>query len=110
MNKASKIWLVVALVLCVCTTAMNTMEGRLLSAGIAVVSIVCLCVLLFAQKKRSSSKLSSKRAISARRRMGWRMKSPIVLLSRYVERKRSQGAKRTLTAVYRMAQFGFRMG
>lgn len=51
MNKASKIWLVVALVLCVCTTAMNTMEGRLLSAGIAVVSIVCLCVLLFAQKK-----------------------------------------------------------
>ena len=51
MNKASKIWLVIALVLCVCTTAMNAMEGRLLSAGIAVVSIACMCVLLFTQKK-----------------------------------------------------------
>ena len=36
------------------------------------------------------------------------MKSPIVLLSRSGEWKRSQGAKRFLTAGYRMAQFDLR--
>ena len=51
MNKASKIWLWVALVLCVCTTGLNLSEGRWLSVGIAVVSIIGLCILLFGQRK-----------------------------------------------------------
>lgn len=37
--------------LCVCTTGLNLSEGRWLSVGIAVVSILGLCALLFAQKK-----------------------------------------------------------
>lgn len=51
MKKASKIWLWIALVLCVCTTALNLSEGRVLSVIIAVVSIVGLCLLLFRQQK-----------------------------------------------------------
>ena len=51
MNKASKIWLWIALVLCVCTTGLNLSEGRWLSVAIAVVSIIGLCVLLFGQRK-----------------------------------------------------------
>lgn len=51
MNKASKIWLWVALVMCVCTTGLNLSEGRWLSVGIAVVSIIGLCILLFGQRK-----------------------------------------------------------
>lgn len=51
MKKATKIWLWFALVLCVCTTALNLSEGRWLSVAIAVVSIAGLCVLLFAQRK-----------------------------------------------------------
>ena len=51
MNKASKIWLWIALVLCVCTTGLNLSEGRWLSVAIAVVSIIGLCILLFGQRK-----------------------------------------------------------
>ena len=51
MNKSSKIWLWIALVLCVCTTGLNLSEGRWLSVAIAVVSIIGLCILLFGQRK-----------------------------------------------------------
>lgn len=51
MKKSAKIWLWVALVLCVCTTGLNLSEGRWLSVAIAVVSIIGLCVLLFGQRK-----------------------------------------------------------
>lgn len=51
MKKSSKIWLWVALVLCVCTTGLNLSEGRWLSVAIAVVSIIGLCVLLFTERK-----------------------------------------------------------
>lgn len=51
MKKASKIWLWFALVLCVCTTALNLTEGRWLSVVIAAISIAGLCVLLFTQRK-----------------------------------------------------------
>ena len=51
MKKSSKIWLWIALVLCVCTTALNLSEGRWLSVAIAVVSILGLCALLFTQRK-----------------------------------------------------------
>ena len=51
MSKASKIWLWIALVMCVCTTGMNLSEGRWLSVGIAVISIIGLCMLLFGQRK-----------------------------------------------------------
>lgn len=51
MKKASKIWLWIALVLCVCTTCLNLSEGRWLSVAIAVVSIAGLCLLLFRQQK-----------------------------------------------------------
>lgn len=51
MKKATKIWLWIALVLCICTTGLNLGEGRLLSVAIAVVSIGGLCALLFARRK-----------------------------------------------------------
>lgn len=51
MKKSAKIWLWIALVLCVCTTGLNLSEGRWLSVAIAVVSIVGLCALLFGQRK-----------------------------------------------------------
>ena len=51
MKKSSKIWLWIALVLCVCTTGLNLSEGRWLSVAIAVLSIIGLCVLLFGQRK-----------------------------------------------------------
>lgn len=51
MKKATKIWLWVALVLCVCTTGLNLSEGRWLSVAIAVVSILGLCAVLFARRK-----------------------------------------------------------
>lgn len=51
MSKASKIWLWIALVICVCTTGLNLSEGRWLSVGIAVISIIGLCMLLFGQRK-----------------------------------------------------------
>ena len=51
MTKAAKIWLWFALVLCVCTTALNLSEGRWLSVAIAAVSIAGLCILLFTQRK-----------------------------------------------------------
>ena len=36
---------------CVCTTGLNLSEGRWLSVGIAVISIIGLCMLLFGQRK-----------------------------------------------------------
>lgn len=51
MSKASKIWLWIAMVMCVCTTGLNLSEGRWLSVGIAVISIIGLCMLLFGQRK-----------------------------------------------------------
>lgn len=51
MKKSAKIWLWVALILCVCTTGLNLSEGRILSVAIAIVSILGLCALLFAQRK-----------------------------------------------------------
>lgn len=51
MKKSAKIWLWIALILCVCTTGLNLSEGRWLSVAIAVVSIIGLCALLFAQRK-----------------------------------------------------------
>lgn len=51
MNKSTKIWLWVALVLCATTTIMNAFYGRMLSVVIAVVALAGLCVLLFAQRK-----------------------------------------------------------
>lgn len=51
MKKSARIWLWIALVLCVCTTILNLTEGRWLSVAIAVVSIAGLCALLFARRK-----------------------------------------------------------
>lgn len=43
MKNATKIWLWIALVLCVCTTGLNLSQRRWLSVAIALVSIVGLC-------------------------------------------------------------------
>ena len=51
MKRSAKIWLWVALVLCAATTVLNLTEGRIPSVVIALVSLVGLAVLLFAQKK-----------------------------------------------------------
>lgn len=51
MKNATKIWLWIALVLCVCTTGLNLSQRRWLSVAIALVSIVGLCAVLFAQRK-----------------------------------------------------------
>ena len=51
MKRSAKIWLWVALVLCAATTVLNRTEGRIPSVVIALVSLVGLAVLLFAQKK-----------------------------------------------------------
>lgn len=51
MKKSTKIWLWIALVLCVCTTGLNLSQGRWLSVAIAVVSIGGLCALLFTRRK-----------------------------------------------------------
>ena len=51
MNKSTKIWLWVALVLCAAATIMNAFYGRMLSVVIAVAALAGLCVLLFAQRK-----------------------------------------------------------
>ena len=48
MKKSSKIWLWIALVLCLCTTGLNLAEGRWLSVAIAILSIAGLCALLLA--------------------------------------------------------------
>mgnify|MGYP005803382725 CR=1 FL=1 len=55
MKKPAKIWLWIALVLCVCTTGLNLSEGRWLSVAIAVVSIIGLCALLFAGAGQATS-------------------------------------------------------
>ena len=51
MKRSAKIWLWVALALCAATTVLNLTEGRIPSVVIALVSLVGLAVLLFAQKK-----------------------------------------------------------
>ena len=51
MKRTSKIWLWIALVLCVCTTGLNLAEGRWLSVTIAILSIAGLCALLFAGRR-----------------------------------------------------------
>ena len=51
MKRSAKIWLWDALVLCAATTVLNLTEGRIPSVVIALVSLVGLAVLLFAQKK-----------------------------------------------------------
>ena len=51
MKKSTKIWLWVALVICIATTIMNASMGRTVSAVIAVVGIIGLCILLFTQRK-----------------------------------------------------------
>lgn len=51
MNKATKIWLWIALALCACSTVMNMTQARWLSVAIAVVSLAGLCALLFAKKR-----------------------------------------------------------
>ena len=51
MKKSTKIWLWVALIICIATTIMNASMGRTVSAVIAVVAIAGLCVLLFTQRK-----------------------------------------------------------
>lgn len=51
MKRSAKVWLWVALVLCAATTVLNLTEGRIPSVVIALVSLVGLAVLLFAQKK-----------------------------------------------------------
>lgn len=51
MNKLSKVWLWAALILCVCTTALNALSGRWLSVVIAVVSIAGMVLLLARERK-----------------------------------------------------------
>ena len=51
MKKSTKIWLWVALVICIATTILNATEGRWPSVAMAVCSMIGLCILLFAQKK-----------------------------------------------------------
>lgn len=51
MKKSARIWLWIALVLCVCTTGLNLSEGRWLTVAIAAVSIIGLCTLLFGRRK-----------------------------------------------------------
>ena len=47
MKKGTKIWLWIALILCIATTALNAASGRILSVVIALGSIAGLCLLLF---------------------------------------------------------------
>ena len=51
MKKGTKIWLWIALILCIATTALNAASGRILSVVIALGSIAGLCLLLFREKK-----------------------------------------------------------
>lgn len=51
MKRSTKIWLWIALVLCAATTLLNATQGRIPSVIIALVSLVGLAILLFAQKK-----------------------------------------------------------
>ena len=51
MKKSTKIWLWVALVICVATTIMNAFMGRTTAVIIAVVAIAGLAVLLFTERK-----------------------------------------------------------
>lgn len=51
MNKKTKIWLWVAIVISACTTILNLTYGRIPSVVIAIVSIVGLFILLFKEKK-----------------------------------------------------------
>lgn len=51
MSKGTKIWLWVALLICIATTVLNFTEKRYLSVLIAICSLVGLCILLFKGKK-----------------------------------------------------------
>lgn len=51
MKNSTKIWLWFALILCAATTVMNACFGRWPSVIVAIVSLVGLCMVLFAQKK-----------------------------------------------------------
>lgn len=51
MSQAAKIWLWIALVLCIGTTIINATSGRIPSVILAIGGIVGLAILLFAQKK-----------------------------------------------------------
>ena len=51
MTKGAKIWLWIALVICVLTTVLNVTEGRMISVVIAVVSLIGLVLLLFKEMK-----------------------------------------------------------
>ena len=51
MNKKTKIWLWIALILSIATTALNASYGRWLSVIIALGALVGLCVLLFTGRK-----------------------------------------------------------
>lgn len=51
MTKESKIWLWIALIICILTTILNASEGRFLSVIIAIVSLAGLTLLLFKERK-----------------------------------------------------------
>lgn len=51
MTKGAKIWLWIALVLCLLTTILNFSEGRIISVIIAIASLMGLILLLFKERK-----------------------------------------------------------
>ena len=51
MKKSTKIWLWIALIICVATTIMNATMGRWPSVIVAAVAIIGLCLLLFKEMK-----------------------------------------------------------
>lgn len=64
MKKGVKIWLWIALVMCVCTTVLNATQSRWPTVGIAVVAVVGLCLLLFKQKRMGFYILCCSNALS----------------------------------------------
>lgn len=51
MNKATRIWLVFAIVLCSAVAVMNAFSGRIESSIVAAVAIVLMIILLATQRK-----------------------------------------------------------
>lgn len=51
MNRATRIWMVFAIVLCSAVAVMNAFSGRVESAVVAAVAIMLMVVLLATQKK-----------------------------------------------------------
>lgn len=51
MSRSAKIWLWFALILCAATTVLNGFYGRIATVIVAIVSLIGLCILLFAQKR-----------------------------------------------------------